>query len=85
MTKDKCLPCEQEAKKKKNSAHANQRVQIIERLSQTYKNEALITIAIVETKNGFLSDRNLEDESLKRLRIVEYISFLSGTAVEQVY
>ena len=85
MSEERCLPCEAEIKKKRNLAHIEQRAKIIERLSKQYANEKIITVAIVETKNGFLSDRKLTDESLSRLRVVEYISFLSGTPVEQVH
>lgn len=85
MSEDKCLPCEQAARQKKKYAQVEQRAKIIERLSKLYKNETLITVAIVETVNGFLKERELTDESLTRLKIVEYISFLSGTPVEQVH
>lgn len=85
MKESKCIPCEAAANTRKREARERERKELIEKLSNLFQHEKIKTVAIVETKNGFLSYREPGDESLSRLVTVEYISFLQGTPIEQVH
>jgi len=76
-----CSDCEKAHRTKK----AQERLDLIQKASELYKGHNYITIAIVETKNGKLGIREIGDESLQRLKTVEFISFVQGIASVPVH
>lgn len=74
-----CYECDK-AKAAKDTKKAEQRAKIIEQLAEKFKDSATKTVAIVRTKNGFLSWREAGHESLNRLEVLEYLFLVYGVA-----
>ena len=73
-----CTECE----KIHENERTIQRNAIKDQLAKKYADTDSITVAIVETKNGFLSWRPIGDESLGRLKVLEYLYLMQGIAAE---
>jgi len=76
-----CTSCD----KKKDNRYDDQRNAIKAQLQERFSGTETITVALVKTKNGFLGWRNEDDESLTRLKVMEYLFLVRGLAINGIY